>query len=130
MPLTPRGFLPPDSPLREEWFPGDDLPSFLLAWIKDAEARAASVGVATDGPAARAWVLHLAWARIANRLMYAPASVSVDKEGSRSRNQAQLDHFIALRDAARLEAGRLASAYAEPEAANPRPVYAPVRSLR
>ena len=109
MALQPTDFIRPAGRLREEHFPGDDLDALLTTWIQNAQAKTSGLGLESEieEKAQAAWVYHLAYSDIADRLNFNPATVDVDGEVStqtlvsqmkdaRTKADAYADAFDAL----------------------------------
>lgn len=79
--MTAADFIQPTGELTTDLFPGVDLEAAVTAWIADAAARA-------DNPnAQRSWVLHRAYATIADRMHAGLASES--KAGASAARSAE-----------------------------------------
>lgn len=100
MPLTSADLISPVGELAASLFPGEDLETFVTAWLTDATER-------TDNLSAqRAWVYHRAYTHVANRMHAGLASESKGS-ASASRDASQFRYW-ARKAAAHLSAYRSA----------------------
>ena len=109
MALQPVDFIRPAGRLREEHFPGDDLEAVVQAWITRAEAKTSGLGLdsETAEKAQAAWVYHLAYSDLADRLYYNPSTIDVEGEGSAQTHVSQMQEARARADAYAEEFERL-----------------------
>lgn len=120
MPLTPAALLAANGgELEPELFPGEtdaQVATRLQGYLDDGYARAAALaaGAAQDAAAA-AWAYHRAYKATYLRLSLAPASESVEGEGSKAYTGAQMAAFRALADEKLAEFTRAVTAQAPVE---------------
>lgn len=82
MALTPDDLIEPKGRLQAALFPGLDLTVLLTGWLQAAGGKMGGIAGNAVDAATTAYVYHLAYSHVADRLAASPNSVSIDSAAS------------------------------------------------
>lgn len=86
MAIGTNDLIAPAGKLQPNLFPGEDLPTYVAAWLSQAGTKLGNIPGGYQDAARAAWVYYRAYAHIADRLAGTPNSASVDSAAQVSQS--------------------------------------------